>query len=136
MGRSTVATDLAPPSVHPNPRTLRVPRMNRIDWNLLVLAAAEGKALTPAQFQKALFLLQQRFPAAVPGGYAFRPYNYGPFDADVYRDAERLEEQGLAAISRSQGGWRVYRATPEGLEQALSLRTLADPRASDYARKV
>jgi uncharacterized protein len=110
--------------------------MERADWNLLVLAAAQGRSLTPAQFQKALFLLQKRHPQAISSGYLFRPYNYGPFSADVYRDAERLEEQALVSINRSQGGWRVYRATPAGLEKANQLLAEADPLAADYVRRV
>lgn len=109
--------------------------MNRIDWNLLVLAAAEGKCLTPAQFQKVLFLLQKKFPNTIAGGYSFCPYNYGPFDADVYRDAEELAHQGLAHISRSTGGWRMYAATDTGLERAKILASKADPGALDYTRR-
>src|SRR5579884_1658911 len=95
--------------------------MKRIDWNLLVLAAAGGDSLTPAQFQKVMFLLQKRCPAAIPGGYAFRPYNYGPFDAQVYADAEELEKQGLARISGERGTWRTFSATKAGLETAESV---------------
>jgi hypothetical protein len=110
--------------------------MNRVDWNLLVLAAAEGKFLTPAQFQKILFLLQKKFGDVIPGGYSFRSYNYGPFDADVYSDADSLESKGLAYINRTPGGWRVYGATEAGLEKAKSLAKEADPKALDYAKKV
>lgn len=109
--------------------------MNRIDWNLLVLAAAEGKSLTPAQFQKVIFLLQKKFPNAIPSGYSFCPYNYGPFDVDVYRDAEELAQQGFAHIRRSSGGWRMYAATDTGLERAKTLLRNADPNAVDYTRR-
>jgi hypothetical protein len=110
--------------------------MKRTDWNLLVLAAAEGKSLSPAQLQKVLFLLQKRFPEAIPGGYSFAPYNYGPFDAAAYSDAESLESDGLAAISRVEGGWRSYAATPAGLAKAKILAREADPHALNYAKRV
>lgn len=113
-----------------------VGHMNRIDWNLLVLAAAEGKSLTPAQYQKVLFMLQRSCPWAITEGYSFRPYNYGPFDADVYNDGEQLEHQGLVQINRSGGGWRTYSATLAGLAKARELESLAEPHALDYARNV
>ena len=109
--------------------------MTRQDWLLLVLAAADGKPLSPLQLQKSLFLgsvdISRSFPLsrestspcrsggaiggpARPNGvggsaacpkcqhnlvgydlarllgsdfYTFRPFDYGPFDAAVYRDA-------------------------------------------------
>jgi hypothetical protein len=109
--------------------------MKRNDWNLLVLSAAEGKPLTPAQFQKVLFLLQKRYPSAVPDSYDFSPYNYGPFDAAVYYDAEGLANQGLAEISRSTSGWRTYAATPAGLERAKIVAKEADPKALEFAKR-
>lgn len=110
--------------------------MNRRDWNLLILAAAGGKSLTPAQYQKTLFLLQKRCPSAISNGYSFRPYNYGPFDADVYADAEMLESEGLASIDRASGGWRTYAATTAGLERAKQFLIEADPQAVAYAKRV
>lgn len=109
--------------------------MNRIDWNLLVLAAADGKPLDPAQLQKVLFLLQERNPQAVTDRYDFQPYDYGPFDSDVYADASKLEEYGLAIVCRTAGGWKTYAATVEGLRQARRLSEQADKTAVEYVKK-
>jgi uncharacterized protein len=109
--------------------------ITRSDWNLLVLAAADGQPLTPAQFQKVIFLLQQRCPNAIPGGYSFRPYNYGPFDADVYSDAETLKQRGLARIERFSGGLRMYAASELGLRRAKEIAERADPRAVVFAKR-
>lgn len=97
--------------------------MNREDWTLLVLAAAEGEFLTPAQLQKSVFLLGEEKKESVGEDfYKFTPYAFGPYCAAVYHDAEELERQGLAEIYMSRAGrWREYRATPEGRSKAGEL---------------
>jgi hypothetical protein len=97
--------------------------MNRADWNLMTLAAAGGQPLNPVQMQKCLFLFQDAFPRAAQGdGYTFGAYHYGPFDRQVYYDAENLARQGLASVARAEpGGWKVFAATPAGLAQAAAL---------------
>lgn len=112
--------------------------LERSDWNLLVLAAAEGQRLEPVQLQKALFLLEKAFPEAVTqsGYYNFRPYNYGAFDSAVYEDAERMEHQGLTQITRVSAGWNEYAASSRGIAKAKELQSAADPRVIDYIRRV
>lgn len=97
--------------------------MNREDWTLLVLAAAEGEFLTPAQLQKSVFLLGEEKKESVGEDfYKFTPYAFGPYCAAVYHDAEELERQGLAEIYPSRTGrWREYRATPDGRNRATEL---------------
>ena len=59
--------------------------------------------------------------------FDFKPYDYGPFDPDVYREIEKLGVEGLAEVSLSQQNYRTYRLTDEGLNQGASdLRILAD----------
>jgi hypothetical protein len=103
--------------------------MKPIDWNLLVLAAAAGSPLSPAQHQKALFLLSRDLPPAALGGqpYDFAAEAYGPFDAAVFADAARLAEGGLAVMTRARGGWAEYAATPRGIEEAKAIRGRLDP---------
>lgn len=102
--------------------------MNRKDWLLLVIAAADGQELTPAQLQKSVFLLgEERGEAVDEDFYEFEPYHYGPFCLDVYLEAEALETQGLIAIHINRTGrWQEYRATSEGLGQAADLEKSAD----------
>jgi uncharacterized protein len=98
--------------------------LRRSDWTLLAIAAAAGEPLTPVQLQKVLFLLGAQKPQSVGQPfYVFHPYNYGPFSADVYRDADALEQEGLVRIDRSEPGrsWSVYAATREGLIRATDL---------------
>ena len=91
--------------------------MKRIDLLLKIIAAAGGKSLTPVQLQKVSFLLGQQFEGELPSDfYSFRKYDYGPFSAAVYTDAEKLEQSNLVAISiNPRGGWREYSATEEGI---------------------
>jgi uncharacterized phage-associated protein len=99
--------------------------VRRSDWTLLAIAEAGGEALTPVQLQKVLFLLGAQKPQDVRQPFfEFRPYNYGPFSADVYRDADALEQKGLVRIDRSEPGrsWSVFAASPEGLIRATDLK--------------
>ena len=91
--------------------------MKRSDWIILAAGLGDGDPLTPVQLQKSLFLLGELLPLVKQDGsfYEFQPYNYGPFCADIYSDAERLEQGGEMRITPSSaGGWREYAATSEG----------------------
>lgn len=90
--------------------------MKRADILLKIIAAADGEKLTPAQLQKVAFLLRMEFHERLPDDYyTFRKYDYGPFCADIYRDAELLEHEGKVSITINQrGGWQEYAATVRG----------------------
>jgi len=113
--------------------------MERRDWNLLVLSAAGGTSLSPVQLQKSLFLLERNLPVEVRGEdfYHFEPYNYGPFDSNVYSDASILTFQGLAQSSQScQGNWTEYAATAEGMDRANVLKASLPRGVADYVGKI
>lgn len=96
--------------------------MRRRDWVLAVLGAAKGEAVTPVQLQKALFLLEKECPQIGRRSYYhFAPYAYGPFDSTIYTDAEELAAEGVVAITPSEYGPRVYRATEAGVSRAERL---------------
>ncbi|HLZ28943.1 MAG TPA: hypothetical protein VKV73_16630 [Chloroflexota bacterium] len=112
--------------------------LGRRDWTLLTIAAAEGAPVTPVQLQKSLFLLGQELPNIVgPRYYAFEAYNYGPFDAAVYRDAENLAVQGLVDIERPEGArYNQYRISADGRAKAEELRQQAPQQALKYLATV
>ena len=85
----------------------------RADVLLKIITAAEGDPITPVQLQKIAFLVGQECADFVPDSYyKFAPYDYGPFSAKIYKDAERLEAQGLISIDvNPTGGWKEYSAT-------------------------
>lgn len=109
--------------------------MMRKDWALLAISFAEGDLLTPVQLQKSLFLLGRNKPDEVgPGFYDFQAYDYGPFDAAVYRDAEELAREGLVRIDREPlvRSWAEYAATPSGLTRSTDIRAQAPAAAVSY----
>jgi hypothetical protein len=111
--------------------------MNRLDWNLLAIAAAGGQPLSPVQLQKALFLFEHAFGTAFEGpGYNFLPYDYGPFSVAVYHDAEHHAAVGNVMIARLPGGWSQYAATQQGLTTAQAVAQRAPQPALTYLREV
>lgn len=111
--------------------------MKRQDWTLLAISFANGRGLSAVQLQKALFLLEQDLPKEIGKGfYNFVPYNYGPFDAAVYKDADQLALQGFVNISQPTGRYNVYNVTPEGALRAKQLEDEAPPRALKHLRNI
>lgn len=85
---------------------------------LVILSLAEREPFTPVQIQKALFLASDKVPNAFrPNSqYHFEPYDYGPFDWQVYSDIEGLAREGMAQINQQSGArWRTYSATEAGV---------------------
>jgi uncharacterized protein len=98
--------------------------VKRKEMLLAVLAAVEGKKLSPTQLQKALFLITKNIPDAFAENelYEFEPYNYGPFDVKVYRDAEINANNGPAEITLSPSGrWKEYSASNAGVLTGKSI---------------
>lgn len=94
--------------------------MNRKELLLAVLAAGQGRAFQPAQIQKAVFLISTNLPHLVHVGprYNFAAYNYGPFDRNVYVEAENLRDEGAAVIAPAANGrWMTYAASNVGLRR-------------------
>ena len=62
--------------------------MKRNELCLLMMALANGNPYTPVQVQKALFLATENLPSLLGKSpkYTFVPYDYGPFDKQVYQD--------------------------------------------------
>jgi len=113
--------------------------MNRRDLLLAVLACAEGRSFTPAQIQKAIFLLSRQMPGLVQEGpvFAFRPYDFGPFDACVYQEADILAQEGQAVVAASgNGNWRTYAASGEGVARGKQLLNQLAAQQRDFVVKV
>lgn len=114
-------------------RSYRLP-LSHDEIALVVLSLADGGSFTPVQIQKALFLATDKVSQAFRKGsnYQFEPYDYGPFDWQVYTDVENLERRGLAQIDQQPGSrWRTYAASPAGVAEGrrLAERLAADQRA-------
>ena len=76
--------------------------LSRDQIALVILALAGGEPLTPVKIQKSLFLASDKAADAFrpDSHYNFQPYDYGPFDRQVYSDVENLEREGLAKVSQ------------------------------------
>jgi hypothetical protein len=119
-------------------RSCRLP-LNRDQIALVVLSLAEGRSMTPVKIQKALFLASDKVPGAfAPGSeYHFEPYDYGPFDADVYRDVEGLQGCGFANINQAPGTrWKTYSATAEGRSEAGRLAEQLSSEQREILRRI
>lgn len=112
--------------------------ITRQDWTLLVLATARGGSLEPVELQKALFLISRNVPANERRAfYKFRPYDYGPFCADIYSDAEFLAARDLVEIELPAfARYRHYRATPKGIERANELLRNLRPETAAYLERM
>ena len=96
----------------------------RDDIALIVLSLAGGEPFTPVQIQKSLFLASDKASDAFrrDSRYDFQPYDYGPFDWQVYFDVEGLERRGLAQVNQPPGTrWRTYAATERGVTEGRRL---------------
>jgi len=75
--------------------------------------------------------------------FNFKPYHYGPFDRNVYRELEALAKEGLVNVDSAVGWKRSYALTPAG--QRAGDQILADlpaavrdyiQVASDFVRRL
>ncbi len=119
--------------------TRKGPAMTRSEMLLAILAASQGRPLTPVQIQKAAFLVTRHFPGLIRHGprYNFTPYDYGPFDQAVYSDVELLARAGEVEITRREGtNWNQYAASDSGIARGTELLGAMRPNEQDYVRRV
>jgi hypothetical protein len=89
--------------------------MEKSEFVLAVLSTSSGKSFSPVQVQKLFFLIDMRIPKSVKGPYFnFVPYDYGPFDPEVYRVLEELERTGDVKINKEFGNYRNYSLSLQG----------------------
>jgi uncharacterized protein YwgA len=106
--------------------------MERHDLVLAALSPAKNGLYTPVMVQKLFFLIDRVIPKLVGGPYYnFVPYNYGPFDAEVYNDLENLAHQGHVQIILEEK-WRNYALTESGLQRGEKSFGLFDPKAQEF----
>src|SRR5215212_2792163 len=82
---------------------------------LAAMAPTGGRAHTPVQMQKLLFIIDENAAARLNGPhFRFEPYHYGPFDKAVYDTLDDLSRKGFVDIAFGSGNWREYSLTPQG----------------------
>ena len=113
--------------------------MRRQDLVLALLATAEGRPYTPAQIQKAVFLISKNTPQVINEGpqYNFVPYDYGPFDAAVYVDLDSLAKKAEAVVTPSGfGRWNTFAASDQGLVRGKQVLAQVQPNIAKYIENV
>ena len=108
-----------------------------IDRDDLLLVIAEGAANAPYPFDairtmKSAFIVWRRGLPEWRGLFDFQPYDYGPFDAAVYRSRDSLLEKGL--LERA-GGYDACVLTDAGRERVVELEAGLGENA-DWLRKI
>ena len=83
---------------------------------LAAMAPANGSPFTPVQIQKLMFLIDEELSVGLGGKiFDFKPYNYGPFDKNVYGWLEVLVDSGNVELVPILGQrWSSFRTTEEG----------------------
>lgn len=96
--------------------------MNRTEILMAALAAGgENAQFTPVQVQKLFFLIDREVGPFVGGPhFDFMPYDYGPFDHEVYSGINNLARQGLAEV-RNTGRYRVYALSQPGFQRGNNI---------------
>lgn len=110
--------------------------VDRSEFVLAAMAPAGTGAFSRVQIQKALFLLDRNIGDLTNGPhFNFRPYYYGPFDAEVYRVLETLEIRGLVAITRDpRQPSPMHTLTSAGLTKGQEELARLDQHMQDYIR--
>lgn len=109
--------------------------MTRREVVLAAMAPAEGRPHTPVQLEELLFLADREVPDSIGGPvFDFQPLHYGPFDKQVYEEAEALAADGLVIIV-PDGPRRTFALTPMGQREADRIFGALSDRARDYLRR-
>lgn len=115
--------------------------MERNDWILVLLHAAEDRHLDRVRIVKGLFLLSKESPQPLENFYTFYPYLYGPFSNEIYSDLDQLIKENLVALDLNVApSWSQYRLTDKGVAKARELwKDLSKPigqKLSEIAKDV
>ena len=92
-----------------------------MDKQSIILAAfstANDRNFSPVQIQKLLFLIDKNVGEKIGGPFFnFQPYDYGPFDSEIYTVLNQLISDGLLEQIETSRGWKLYKLTQTGLEK-------------------
>ena len=102
---------------------------------LAALSAGTAGSFAPVQVQKMFFLLDENISAEFGGKqFNFEPYDYGPFDKNVYSELNALQSMGLVELSyiSPTAGGRRYSPTPLGRNLGESALASLSPNAQNF----
>lgn len=105
-------------------------KMEKQDVILLCLSTDEE--FTPVQIQKLLFLIDKKVSKKLGGPFFnFIPYDYGPFDIEIYQILENLEKTGYIIIDLSYR-FKKYRITKKGQKKVDEFLNNLDKNIKEY----
>lgn len=108
--------------------------MNTKAWLLIAVSAAGDTGLTPIQLQKSLFIIGKSLK--LKNYYNFTPYSYGPFDQQIYIDAEILSAKLLLNVTYDKSyRYPRYIISNKGLEEAKDIRKKVKDEKVDFIFK-
>lgn len=108
--------------------------MERSDLVLAALSTS-SEGWTPVQVQKLFFLLDRRLGDQLGGPhFNHTAYDYGPFDASVYRAIQALVPKGLTRVDQPPFGMRTFAVTPEGAVRGQEILNGLPPQLAAYIR--
>ncbi len=109
--------------------------MEKKDILLACLSVAGKESYQPVQIQKIVFLLQDR--GLKERVFNFTPFDYGPFDPQIYKSLEELSDEGLVEIiGEPFAKYRRYRLKPEGAEKAKTALNKLSPQNQEYVGRL
>jgi uncharacterized protein len=111
--------------------------MQRDKYILAVMSVSNGAEYTPVQIQKLFFLLDKNLSKHIDGPYFhFEPYNYGPFDKDVYRELDTLRIQNFVDLNFGFNNLKKYRLTVQGQKEGENIFNSLTDVSKDYIKRV
>ena len=108
-----------------------MPELSRKELVLAALSPANKEPFEPVHVQKLFFLIDKKAGLGREY-YNFEPYDYGPFDKQVYCDLEDLADEGKITIAFNDWGQRQFMLTDEGLEEGESALNKIEEETRDY----
>ncbi len=104
--------------------------------DVVLLALQDGRAYSPVQVQKLLFLIEKKAFSAKKSLFNFTPYHYGPFDKEIYSVLDELKEKGLVDVHCNiDQKHRRYCLTDLGIKKAEKIVTSVKD-TNDYIKKL
>lgn len=112
--------------------------MNRTEYVLAAMSAAERQAFSPVQVQKLFFLLDRNVSGIIGGPFFdSAPYDYGPFDKDVYHTLNLLRKKGYVEVrGHSWHRTRAYCLTEDGQKNGSAKLQEMPPNVKEYIREM
>ena len=103
--------------------------MEKDEMVLATMACEQGSSFTPVQIQKLMFLIDEELGEDLGGKlFSFKPYNYGPFDKEVYCRLDVLVESGdVELVSVLGQRWSKFRATDQGKTKGIQSLEQLEP---------